>query len=203
MALGDGGNVALAALNVVATLLIVAPALALPVFILDRLHLPPWVPGLVAALATAVAAGGLLFGVRLVRGRRRLRNMQIADLIWMAAFIILLFAVMGSTAAYAVLVVAAVFLGFGEVFYAPTADALPAALAPAGLTGRYAAIHQIAWGVSEALAPILVAATLSTGNETLWIVLATLAGAGAISYRYLERVLGSRDGTAGEIPVSA
>jgi MFS family permease len=200
-ALTDGANIALAALNVLATLLIIAPALALPVFILDGLHLPPWVPGLTAALATGAAAGGLLFGSGLVRGRRRLRNMQIAGGIWMAAFAVLLLARPG-TFAYVVLAGAAVLLGLGEVFYAPTADALPAALAPPGLIGRYAAIHQIAWGVSEAAAPLLVAAALSTGNEIVWLVLALLAALSALLYRVLEPVVGSRDGTAGDVPAS-
>src|SRR5438067_7045442 len=43
--LHDRINVALAGLNIAATLLLLAPLLVLPVFILDRLHLPTGLPG--------------------------------------------------------------------------------------------------------------------------------------------------------------
>ncbi|MBV9280051.1 MAG: MFS transporter, partial [Chloroflexi bacterium] len=175
--LADRVNVALAGLNVGATLLVIAPILALPVFVLDDLHLPSWLPGLLAGLTTAVAALGLLFGARLVRGRRRLRNLQIADLLWALALGTFLLAPAGVAVAYCVLVVGAVVLGLGEAYYAPTADALPAALAPPALRGRYAALHQMAWGVSDTVAPTLVAVALSARSDVLWVVLAVLAAA--------------------------
>src|SRR5204863_9072754 len=45
LVLRDRVNLALAALNIAATLLLVTPALVLPVFILERLRLPTWLPG--------------------------------------------------------------------------------------------------------------------------------------------------------------
>jgi len=201
--LGDRVNLALAGLNVAATLLLIAPVLVLPVFILDRLHLPTWLPGLLAAFLTATAAAGLLFGARLVRGRRRLRNLEIAATLWAVGCAAFLFAPADHVIAYAALLAGALLLGLGEALYAPTADALPAALAPVELRGRYAAVHQMAWGVSEAIAPTLGAATLAAGDAALWLTLATIAAASALGYRALERPTAGRDGIAGaELPSS-
>lgn len=58
-------------------------------------------------------------------------------------------------------------LGFGEAAYAPTADSLPLELAPPGLDARYTAVHQLAWGISGAIAPSLAAALLVAGRATL------------------------------------
>jgi MFS family permease len=195
--LRDGVNVALAGLNVAATLLLVTPILVLPVFILYRLHLPTWLPGVVAAFLTTTAAAGLLFGARLVRGRRRLRNLEIAATLWAFGCAAFVLAPAGDVIAYAALFAGALLLGLGEAFYAPTADALPAALAPVELRGRYAAVHQMAWGISEAIAPTLGAATLAAGNAVLWLTLTAIAIAAALGYHTLERPAAGRDGVAG------
>ena len=195
--LADRVNLALAGLNVLATLLLIAPVLTLPVFILERLQLPTWLPGTLAALLTATAAVGLLFGSRLVRGRRRLRNLEIAAVLWAAGCAVFVLAPIAVALAYATLIAGVLLLGVGEAFYAPTADALPAALAPLDLRGRYAAVHQMAWGISEAIAPVLGAAALSAGNAVLWAALAAVALACAVSYRALERAVRGRDGVAG------
>jgi MFS family permease len=196
-ALADRVNLAFAALNVAATLLLIAPVLALPVLVLDRLHLASWVPGVLAGTMTATAAAGSLFSVRLMRGRRRLRNLQLAALFWALSFTAFLFAPLGSAVAFVALGTGALLLGIGEAFYAPTADALPAALAPPHLQGRYAAIHQMAWGISETIAPALAATALANGSDTLWLILGVLALVTAAAYRLLEWPSAGRDGVAG------
>ena len=195
--LADRVNVALAGLNVLATLLMIAPVIVLPVFILDRLKLPTWLPGALGALLTATATVGLLFGARLVRGRRRLRNLEIAAAIWAIGCAAFLLAPLAVALAYAALVAGVLLLGLGEAFYAPTADALPAALAPLDLRGRYAALHQMAWGVSEAIAPTLGAAALSVGSSALWLSLVAIALATALAYRVIEGPVRGRDGITG------
>jgi MFS family permease len=98
---------------------------------------------------------------------------------------------------YVALVVGVLLLGLGEAFYAPTADALPAALAPLDLRGRYAALHQMAWGISEAIAPTLAAATLAAGNSLPWLTLAAIGVGLAVAYRMIESPVRGRDGVAG------
>jgi MFS family permease len=201
--LADSVNVSLAGLNVLATLLMIAPVIVLPVFILERLHLPTWLPGALAALLTATAAIGLLFGARLVRGRRRLRNLEIAAVLWAIGCAVFLLAPLTVALAYAALGVGVLLLGLGEAFYAPTADALPAALAPLDLRGRYAALHQMAWGISEAIAPTLGAAALAAGNSALWLTLVAIAVASALAYRVIEGPVRGRDGIAGSDTIEA
>jgi MFS family permease len=193
----DRVNLAAAALNVAATLLLIAPILVLPVFILERLHLPTWLPGLVSAFLTATAAAGLLFGGRLVRGRRRLRNLAIAASLWAVACATFLLALAGPALAYGALFAGALLLGVGEAIYAPTADALAVTLAPLELRGRYAAVHQMAWGVSETISPMLGAATLAASSVAPWLTLAVIAALSAAAYRALEQAAGGRDGIAG------
>jgi GMP synthase-like glutamine amidotransferase/MFS family permease len=195
--LADRVNVTLAGLNVVATLLIIAPILATPVFVLERLHLSTWVPGVLAALTTAMLAAASFASPRLLRGRRRVRNLAIVHGIWALGLLLFLVAPIDRSFALAPLVVAVLLLGFGESLYAPTADTLPAALAPPALRGRYAAFHQIAWGVSETVAPALSGLLLAISSSALWLVLAALAGASALAYRGLEARIGGRDGIAG------
>ncbi|TML36339.1 MAG: MFS transporter [Actinobacteria bacterium] len=195
--LADRVNVALAGLNVLVTLLMIAPVIVLPVFILDRLKLPTWLPGALGALLTATATVGLLFGARLVRGRRRLRNLEIAAAIWAIGCAAFLLAPLALALAYTALVAGVLLLGLGEAFYAPTADALPAALAPLDLRGRYAALHQMAWGISEAIAPTLGAAALSVGSSALWLSLVAIALATALAYRVIEGPVRGRDGITG------
>jgi MFS family permease len=88
-------------------------------------------------------------------------------------------------------------LGLGESLYGPTADALPAALAPPALRGRYSALHQIAWGVSDTIAPAICGFLLSMQGSLLWFVLAPLGVVTALVYRVLERPVAGRDGVAG------
>jgi MFS family permease len=195
--LADRPNVAAVALNVVATLLIIAPIIAMPVFVLEHLELAAWVPGVLAAATTVTLAVGTLASPRLLRGRRRLRNLALANVVWAVGFLLFPVAPAVSAAAFGVLLAGVVLLGFGEALYGPTADALPAALAPPHLQGRYAAFHQMAWGVSETIAPALAGALLATNGSLLWLVLAGLAVASTVGYRVLETQIGGRDGIAG------
>jgi MFS family permease len=196
-ALADRVNVVLASLNIAATTLLIAPVLALPVVVLERLHLGTWVPGVATGLLTATTAAASFFSARLVRGRRRLRNLQIAASLWALGLATFLLAPLGVFAAFAAILGGVVLFGLGEALYAPTADALPAALAPPGLQGRYTALHQMAWGISETIAPTLVAGFLAAGTTVLWASLAVLAAATVAGYRALESRSCGRDGIAG------
>lgn len=196
-ALRDGANMVLAGVNVAATLLIITPLLALPVFVLQELRLPIWLPGLLAAIATIATAVPIAFSGRLTRGHPRLLLLGLAAGLWAASSI--LFAISTLTPALWLLLLPAamVALGLGEALYAPTADALPLALAPIGLAGRYSAIHQLAWGISGTIAPTLAVWLLLAGPNALWLTLAAAAGLTALTYLGLQARVGARTGIAG------
>jgi len=199
-ALADRTNVALAGLNVACTLLIIAPIIAMPVYVIQHLHLGTWVPGVLAAINTATLVVGSFGSLKFLRGRRRLRNLALSNCVWALALVIVPGA--GHTAdvvvAVGILVISFLLLGLGESLYGPTADALPAALAPPALRGRYSALHQIAWGVSETIAPAICGFLLAVHGSLLWFVLAPLGVVTALVYRALEGPVGGRDGVAGE-----
>jgi hypothetical protein len=138
-----------------------------------------------------------MFSGQLLRGRRRLRNLQIAALLWSAGLLAIALAPGAGSLVIALLFAAVLVWSLGEAVYAPSADALPASLAPTTLLGRYAALHQMAWGVSEVIAPTLVATLLALGTTTAWLALGFTAAVAALAYRAAEAVVQGRDGVAG------
>ena len=195
--LADRGNTALALLNVSCTLSIVAPVIALPVYILGVLHGQRWLPGAVAAATTVALAVSVILSHRVTRGRSRLTVLAVANLLWAFASAGFAMAAAGARLRVAVLFGAAAVLGAAEGTYAPTADVVPLVLAPPRLTGRYAAVHQMGWGVSNTVAPLLVGVLLARGRLVLWVVLGALSTVTALGYLALRRSLDARLGRAG------
>jgi MFS family permease len=196
-ALRDPANSAIAALNVAATLVIVVPLLALPIFVLDQLQLPLWVPGVLAASGTIAVALPTFFAGRLTRGRPRLRLLAAAASLWSIGGLLMATGAAFPGIALAILTLGMILLGVGEAIYAPTADALPIALAPPELAGRYSALHQLAWGISGTIAPVLTAWLLALGPLTVWLAVSAAAAMTAAAYLWLERRVGVRAGVAG------
>jgi len=201
-ALSDRANLFLAGLNITCTLMATAPLLAMPVFLLDR-GAPLWLPGIVSATIAATLAVALLVIPRWTTGRSRLAVLAIAAATWSAGCLV--FTVTAGSAGRVVIVslLAAALLGAAEAAYTPTADALPLALAPRGLAGRYSAVHQFAWGVSGTVAPLLTAALLTAGPDWVWLVLAGVALAAAGAYAAAWPGVRARAGQVGSVPAPA
>lgn len=193
----DRTNVVLAAMNIVATLTIIMPLLALPVFVLDQLRLPIWLPGVLAAIGMVATAVPSLFSGRLTRGRPRLSLLALAATLWATSSILFAVSTLAPALWLLLLPAAMVSLGIGEALYAPTADALPLAIAPLGLAGQYTAIHQTAWGVSGTIAPALTVAFLLARPDALWWALAAASGLTALTYLWLQPRVGIRTGIVG------
>lgn len=196
-AINDRANSVLAALNVAATLVIVVPLLALPIFVLDHLRLPLWVPGVLAATGTIAVAIPTFLAGRLTRGRPRLRLLAAAASCWSMGGLLMATGAALPGIALAILPLGMILLGIGEAIYAPTADTLPIALAPPELAGRYSALHQLAWGISGTIAPVLTAWLLALGPLTVWVAVSAAAAVTAAAYLWLERRIGLRAGVAG------
>lgn len=191
-ALRDRTNVLLAGLNVLATLILTLPLLGLPILVVDQLRLALWMPGVLAALNTAAVAVPAFFAGRLLQGRRSLQILAASALMWMLAAGFLGIGSVSHTLAYAALPIGVILLGLGEAGYAPTADGLPLDLAPPQLAGRYAALHQMAWGISGAIAPAITAILIGSGHTSLWLATGVLALILAVSYRLVEPVVTAR-----------
>jgi MFS family permease len=197
-ALTDPPNLALVGLNVLATTMLIAPWLGMPILVINQLGLPAWVAGVLAAVGTVSVAVPLLFTSRLAQGRSRVRVLAMASAFWALGSLVFLLAAIGLGAPALVVATAIVILGIGEAIYSPIADALPLALAPIGLGGRYSALHQLAWGVSSTFAPALVALLLSLNRSALWLAMAGVGLGTTVAYLVLPASAVRRAGRVGD-----
>ena len=198
-ALADRGNVVLAVLNVLCTVLATAPLLALPVYVLAEFPQATWLPGALSAVLSAALAIVVSTVHRVTHGRARLRVLAAAGILWATGS--LGFALAGAvsvvTVGIAQLFVSAVLLGGAEGVYSPTADAIPLVLAPPGYAGRYTALHQLAWGVSSVVSPLLASLLLDAGRYVVWTAIAGLAAVATVAYLAVGAVMAQRVGVAG------
>jgi diaminohydroxyphosphoribosylaminopyrimidine deaminase/5-amino-6-(5-phosphoribosylamino)uracil reductase len=196
--LADRGNLVLAGLNVLCTVLTTAPLLAIPVYVLEHFPRAIWLPGALSAAVSTAFALVIIVVPGATRGTDRLRVLAVAASLWAASSIA--FAVAGlpsGVTAVTTLFLAATLLGMAGAVYAPTADALPLFLAPSGFAGRYTAVHQFAWGVASVVSPLLASFLPAIGPYAVWIVLAGLAAVTAVVYQALRPWLSERAGRAG------
>jgi MFS family permease len=128
---------------------------------------------------------------RLAEGRRPAAAMAVASLIFAVACLLVVGAGLAgpSTAAYAVLLVAAVAVGVGECFHTTALMPLVADLAPPALRGRYMATMGLSWWLGLAVAPTLGTPLLSVSPPGALLAAAGVALAAALSALALERDL--------------
>jgi MFS family permease len=136
---------------------------------------------LLGALNTVAIAVPTFFVARLLGRRSSLSALVVASVLWAVGCLTYALASL-NVLAVALLPLGIVALGLGEAAYAPSADSVPLALAPAGLSGRYTAVHQLGWGISAAIAPVLAGALLAAGRPYLWVVLGAASLALALGY---------------------
>lgn len=173
------------------TLIHLVLPVALPVYAVTVLGVPPALLGVLYAINTVLVAAGQLPVRRWQRHARRTHAMALSGLIMMAA-----------CAAYAAtallpaglarvggLLVATLVLTFGELMHTVPSWALAAAAAPPALRGRYLAIYQQTWAFAAVLAPAGFSALLGTAPPLLWLTLAALVGPAGLALLRLARRL--------------
>ncbi|MGW4412510.1 MFS transporter [Nonomuraea sp. NPDC004702] len=173
------------------TLIHLVLPVALPVYAVTVLGVPPALLGVLYAINTVLVAAGQLPVRRWQRHARRTHAMALSGLILMAA-----------CAAYAAtallpaglprvggLLVATLVLTFGELMHTVPSWALAAATAPPALRGRYLAIYQQTWALAAVLAPAGFSALLDMAPLLLWLTLAALVGPAALALLRLARRL--------------
>jgi MFS family permease len=112
---------------------------------------------------------------RWLEGKRRLRAIAIMPLLFAVAWLVVDASGFWfeATAAFALLLVAALILGVAECFHGPAHIALVADVGPVHLRGRYFAVHSLSWGLAGAVGPAVGGLLLDHAPFALW----PLAGA--------------------------
>jgi MFS family permease len=160
----------------------------LPLYVVDVLELPEWVPGMLLVVNTVILATGQSIGLRVVAGWRRTRIYVLCASVWIAGA--LLFAtgeVLPSVVLIPYLFVAMALVTGGEVFHYPLNGSVPTAFAPEELRGRYLALFSLVWSVAGIFSPSLVSALLSMSGALLWVGIATAAALCALIALVSER----------------
>lgn len=131
---------------------------------------------------------------RWLEGRRRLRAIAIMPALFACAWLVVDAAGLWleATAAFVVLLVAAVMLGVGECFHGPAHIALVADIGPAHLRGRYFAVHSLSWGLAGALGPAIGGAILDHKPFALWPLAAAVCLSAGAGWFMLQRFLPPR-----------
>jgi MFS family permease len=142
---------------------------AMPVYFVDTLGLPGWVPGTVFVINTVMIGVGQGLVVRAMTGAVRRWVLHTAVAFSAASFVMFYAAGALSVAtAVALVLVAAFVYTLGEMTAGPVIAALSAEAPPADQRGRYMASMQLAWSISSAVAPLLYSALLHLGSLALW-----------------------------------
>jgi MFS family permease len=186
VAFGDRGYRTLIAVIFCYALVSMTLNVSMPVYFVDTLGLPGWVPGIVFVINTVMIGVGQGLVVRAMTGRTR-RVVLLASVAFTATSFVLMDAAHVLTVAtgVAVVLVAAVVYTLAEMTAGPVLVALSAETPPAHQRGRYMAATQLAWSGSSAVAPLLYSALLDRGPLAAWGGPLVVCGLWAVLVRVL------------------
>ncbi|SEF28546.1 Na+/melibiose symporter [Amycolatopsis pretoriensis] len=147
-----------------------------PVFVLDRLHGPAWLPGAILALLTVLTSVGGTLALRLTARLTRIAAMRAGSALFAAWCLVSLGVLLvpdGWQVAY--LLVATLIFAAGDLVFGPRSGALAEAAAPPVARGRYLAAYQYAFTMAQVLAPVVVA-LFSVADWLPWVLVGACAG---------------------------
>jgi MFS family permease len=167
-----------------------------PVYALEVLHTPGWVPGASLALLTGLFAVGGTLAVRATDALKRTTSMSISGglyIAWSLASLAVL--VLPSRWQALWLVASTLLLVAAGLICGTRANAMAEAAAPTTARGRYLAAFQYAFAVPELVAPLVVSLFV-VGPWMPWLVLVVVAGLGLVAMPYLTKQLPAQAVTA-------
>lgn len=128
-----------------------------PVFVLDRLHAPTWLPGAILFLLTVLTSAGGTIALRLTRGLTRISAMRAGSALF-AAWCLTSVGVLLVPRSWQVpyLLAATLVFAAGDLVFGLRSSALAEVAAPPEAKGRYLAAFQYAFTVAQVLAPAIV-----------------------------------------------
>jgi MFS family permease len=142
---------------------------SMPVYFVDSLGLPGWIPGTVFVINTVMIGVGQGLVVRAMTGSTRRRVLHTAVAFTAASYLMLYVAhALSVTTGVVVVLVAAFVYTLGEMTAGPVLAALSAETPPPDQRGRYMAATQLAWGAAGAVSPLLYSALLDRGSLAAW-----------------------------------
>jgi MFS family permease len=146
-----------------------------PVFVLDRLHGPAWLPGAILGLLTVLTSVGGTLALRLTAKLTRIGAMRAGSALFAAWCLLSLGALLvpdGWRVIY--LLAATLVFAAGDLVFGPRSGALAEAAAPPDARGRYLAAYQYAFTMSQVLAPAVVA-LFSVADWLPWVLVGACA----------------------------
>lgn len=158
----------------------------MPVYALDVLHAPDWLPGLLLAVVTALGSTFGTAAVRLTAWMTRTGAMMLGTAVYLA-WCLLSVATLAVPAGWQTLWLLATIpvLAAGSLLFGPRANALAEAAAPRATRGRHLAAFQYAFTVAGVVAPAVVA-LFTLGAWVPWAVVSAAAVAGLVSLRWVS-----------------
>ncbi|MEU8631170.1 MFS transporter [Amycolatopsis sp. NPDC048633] len=147
-----------------------------PVFVIDRLHGPAWLPGAILALLTVVTSVGGTLALRLTARLTRIAAMRAGSALFAAWCVVSLGVLLvpeGWRVVY--LLLSTLVFAAGDLVFGPRSGALAEAAAPPVARGRYLAAYQYAFTVAQVLAPAVVA-LFSVADWLPWVLVGACAG---------------------------
>jgi MFS family permease len=147
-----------------------------PVFVLDRLHGPAWLPGAILALLTVLTSVGGTLALRLTAKLTRIGAMRAGSALFAAWCVVSLGVLLvpdGWRVPY--LLASTLVFAAGDLVFGPRSGALAEAAAPPDARGRYLAAYQYAFTMAQVLAPAVVA-LFSVADWLPWVLVGVCAG---------------------------
>ncbi|RSM45562.1 MFS transporter [Amycolatopsis balhimycina DSM 5908] len=147
-----------------------------PVFVLDRLHGPAWLPGAILALLTVVTSVGGTLALRLTARLNRIAAMRVGSAlfaVWCLVSLGVLLVPGDWRVAY--LLASTLVFAAGDLVFGPRSGALAEAAAPPVARGRYLAAYQYAFTVAQVIAPVVVA-LFAVADWLPWVLVGACAG---------------------------
>jgi MFS family permease len=169
VAFGDPAYRVLIAVTFCYALAMMTLNVTMPVYFVDSLGLPGWVPGTVFVINTVMIGVGQGLVVKAMTGTVRRRVLQAAVASTVVSYVMFYLADALSLTGAVVLVLAAAFVyTIAEMTAGPVVSALSAETPPPDQRGRYMAATQLSWGAASAVAPLLYSALLDRGALAAW-----------------------------------